>query len=40
MSDLPQCSGCRPPSLYYCDWRCPIAAQYREEEECEPISVD
>jgi hypothetical protein len=39
MSDLPQCSGCRPPSLYYCDYVCPIARK-NEEDNDEPVSTD
>jgi hypothetical protein len=33
MGDLPQCGGCRPPSDYYCEYRCPVFVKYKDEEE-------
>ncbi|MBP2657271.1 MAG: hypothetical protein H6Q69_303 [Firmicutes bacterium] len=32
MDGFTQCSGCRPPSSYYCDYKCPIAQQAQEDE--------
>jgi len=30
---LPQCGSCRPPSDYYCEYKCLIARQAREEQK-------
>jgi len=31
--DLAQCHYCSPPSLYYCDYKCPIALKAQDEAE-------